>query len=84
DIELITDIFRRAAVGSGGTRDRAVEEGISLMETSGSIAAARKRALEMLEEAEAAFQTVFSAGTGRSSEARECLLSMISAFKRSG
>jgi geranylgeranyl pyrophosphate synthase len=84
DIELITDIFRRAAEGSGVTRNRAVEEGISLLEASGSIAAARKRALQMLGEAEVSFQTVFPGGTGRSSEARECLLSMISAFKRSG
>lgn len=99
EVGLLTEIFRRAAESSGDERNRAVEEGISLIEASGSIAAARKRALEMLESAEASFQTAFpppgaegrpSGGDGRPaggktySEARECLFSMIGAFKGSG
>ena len=83
DTGLIIDIFRRAAEGPEEERTRAVEEGVDLLESSGSIAAARKRAKEMLEEAEAAFQTVFPAGKDYS-EARECLFSLIAAFKKSG
>ena len=85
ECEHITDIFRRAAESSGVGRNRAVEEGISLLEASGSIAAARKRALQMLDEAEASFGTVFPpSGGGEYSDARECLFSMIAAFKSSG
>jgi octaprenyl-diphosphate synthase len=89
DARLIADIFRRAAEGSGEERDRAVEEGITLLESSGSIATARKRAREMLDRAEDDFQTVFPPDEGRSSEdpskeARGSLFSMIGAFKQSG